>query len=356
MEKDDLYRAVLADPDSDAPRERFAEWAAANGEEDRAELIRLQLEDDRTPPRADPDEEDEESERRAERVVELLKAHLEWRSFPELPGINWTHGSNFGFSRGFQDSVLVTGSEPFQRQMGRVFQEAPVTRATFEKVDDTGVAEIAASPLLARLRHLNLNFCPIGDAAAEALAASANTANLKSLRFYRCGVGPRGARALASSPFFAAALDLDLRRNPIDAESEAVLRSRFGKNLHVDTPEERGRHPLLQDPFDQKLVAHFQKLTSALSAAAPPQAKGIECMVRNLPGAPDGLHTRVVHLLGNRPTAAQVQPAVRQAAIELARFWSTEGGGFPGVRATMTRMHDGTWQANITRLDADRPA
>jgi uncharacterized protein (TIGR02996 family) len=355
VQRDDLYRAVLAEPDADEPRERFAEWLAANGETDLAELIRLQFEDARTPPPADPDEPDEEAERRAERMVALIQAHPEWRSFPEIPGIGWGYGSNFGFERGFLGSVMVKGSEPFTTHMGRVFEIAPVTTAVFEKVDDAGAAAIASSPFLSRLRHLSLAFCRVGDAAAEAIAASPHAANLRSLRFYRCGVGPRGAQALASSPYLAATLDLDLRGSPIGEAGEAALRGRFGQSLKVDAPEDRGRHPLL-GPFEEKLVAHFGKLTSAMSAAAPADATAIECTVRNLPGAPDGLHTRVVHTHGNRSAPAQVQPAVRQAAGELARFWITEGGGFPGVRATMQRQKDGTWQVRVTRLDAQNPA
>src|SRR5262245_24561259 len=238
QERANLYQAILADPDSDALRERFADWSAANGEADRAELIRLQLEDARTP---DSDDPDEVWERNRERMVALIKAHPEWRSFPELPGVSWGQGSNFGFERGFLNSVLVTGSEAFKTQLGRVFEVAPVTRAVVEKVDDAGVAEIAASPFLARLRHLSLDSRRIGEAAAVALAGSPNVAGLRSLRLRRCGVGSRGAGALASSRFLSDSLDLNLRGNPIDAASAQALRDRFGEKLQVDTPEEAAR-------------------------------------------------------------------------------------------------------------------
>jgi uncharacterized protein (TIGR02996 family) len=349
MHQADLDRAVLSDPDSDAPRERYADWLAANGDPERAELIRLQLEEARTPPPADPDQPGEESEKRAARIFELVKAHPEWRAFPDLPGIMWGHGFNFGFERGFLGSVGVRGKEAFTAHMGRVFESAPVTTAVFERVDDAGVREIASSPHLARLRHVSFAFCPVGDAAAEAIASSPNVASLKSLRFFRCGVGPRGARALAGSPFLSASLDLDLRGNPIDAASARELRDRFGENVHVDAPEESGRNPLL-GPFDEKLVTYFRTLTSALGETAPDDAKGIECTVRNLPGAPGGVHTRVVHLRGNKPSPVQVHPKVRDAANEVARFWTEEGGGFPGIRAAMTRQPDGTWRVQITRL------
>ena len=352
MENPDLSRAILDDPDSDELRERYADWLAANGEEERSQLIRLQLQEARMPPSADPDETDPEWERLMAQVLALLKAHPEWRSFPELPGIQWGLGSpNFGFKGGFLDSVGVSGSEAFTTQMGRVFETAPVTTAVLEKVDDAGAAEIATSPYLSRLRHLSLAFCPVGDAAAEALASSPLATNLKSLRFYRCRVGARGAQALAASRYLSASLDLDLRGNPIDAASSTALRERFGKNVRVDSPGESARNPLRLDPFDEKLVNYMRALTTALSETAPDQTKGIECTVRNLAGAPDGIHTRVVHLQGARSSPAQIHPRVRQAANELARFWITEGGGFPGIRAKMARLPDGSWQVNVARLD-----
>src|SRR5215470_9949714 len=153
MEKDDLFKAVLADPDSDAP--------------------------------------DEEWERLMTRLLALFKAHPKWREFPALAGIEWGHGMNFGFERGFLDSVMVSGSEAFTKEMGRVFEAAPVTKVVFEKIDDAGIAVIARSQFLARLRHLQLDFCPIGDAAAEELAGSQHVAGLRSLRFFGCGVGSR---------------------------------------------------------------------------------------------------------------------------------------------------------------------
>ncbi|HTD53614.1 MAG TPA: hypothetical protein VK780_11365, partial [Thermoanaerobaculia bacterium] len=106
-------------------------------EGERAELIRLQLEIARTPTPASPDEPNEEWERRMARVFALLRDHPEWRDFPALPGVSWTHGVHFGFARGFQNSVMVTGSEAFTMQMGQVFEKAPVTRVVVEKVKST---------------------------------------------------------------------------------------------------------------------------------------------------------------------------------------------------------------------------
>src|SRR3954465_1671476 len=49
----DLLSAVLAEPDDDAPRLAYADWLADNGQPERAEFVRLQIERMRRP-RRDP--------------------------------------------------------------------------------------------------------------------------------------------------------------------------------------------------------------------------------------------------------------------------------------------------------------
>ena len=44
MDQTTLFRAILDDPDDDAPRLAFADWLAANGQPDRAEWIRASCE------------------------------------------------------------------------------------------------------------------------------------------------------------------------------------------------------------------------------------------------------------------------------------------------------------------------
>jgi uncharacterized protein (TIGR02996 family) len=60
-----------------------------------------------------------------------------------------------------------------------------------------GVAQIAQS--LGQLRHLNLEFNPIGDEGALALARSPRLGRLRHLDLMGCGLGSRGIAALAGS-------------------------------------------------------------------------------------------------------------------------------------------------------------
>lgn len=52
MTEADFLAAIIANPDDDAPRLIFADWLAENGQDDRAEFIRVQCKLARTLARA----------------------------------------------------------------------------------------------------------------------------------------------------------------------------------------------------------------------------------------------------------------------------------------------------------------
>jgi uncharacterized protein (TIGR02996 family) len=70
---------------------------------------------------------------------------------------------------------------------------------SFGRVGPAGVAALAGSPYLTRLKTLYLNGNPVGDDGAEALAASPHLSALEFLQLNHSGVGDRGVMALARS-------------------------------------------------------------------------------------------------------------------------------------------------------------
>src|SRR5262245_8220254 len=74
-DRSDFLQAIITNPDDDAPRLIYADWLEEQGDEDRAEFIRVQCELEQLPP---------ETERRTEltrRQSDLLYLHSEkWRS------------------------------------------------------------------------------------------------------------------------------------------------------------------------------------------------------------------------------------------------------------------------------------
>lgn len=91
---------------------------------------------------------------------------------------------------------------------------------------DEGAAALAGPSHLGHLRRLDLPFNHIGDAGAIALAESPYLANLQHLDLHVNWIGNDGAAALARSPHLAHLRILDLCSNPIDPEAHMqILRS-----------------------------------------------------------------------------------------------------------------------------------
>jgi uncharacterized protein (TIGR02996 family) len=222
-----FLQAVLAAPDDDTPRLEYADWLAANGQPERAELIRVQIDLARLEAAAGPDAESTpEKDRLYERAEELLGEHAWYLGMPEMPGIDWGGGPHHGFERGFMARVNPADAAAFCSRMSDVFAVAPVVEVHFSGSDDAALAVVAGSPHLSQLRRLRVIYGEVGDAGAAALAASPYAARLDTLNLFACKVGPTGAAALARSPNLANLRDLTLNACPIGAEgAKAVLES-----------------------------------------------------------------------------------------------------------------------------------
>src|SRR5438552_3245579 len=97
MSHEAFLREICEHPDDDAPRLIYADWLEENGQPERAEFIRVQIQLEQFPPGSVPQEV-------RERIGRLLTGRLAaWcAELPRLSGVSWG-----GFSRGFMSRVSV---------------------------------------------------------------------------------------------------------------------------------------------------------------------------------------------------------------------------------------------------------
>lgn len=225
----------------DRPRLVYADFLDDAGAPERAELVRVQLalarlgdDDPRRPPLAD-------------RQAELLgRNRAAWTA--HLAGLVET----VDFRRGIPDSASVDAST-FLARGDELFRRLRVRRLSLRDAAPV-VEKVAASPLLAQVRELDLCNCGLGraglaslaqspflrhldaldlgfngldDAGVEVLARSSNFPNLTSLALNdNDTIGDAGLMHLAQSPFFAGLAALDVSGNDIgDAGVAAAVAS-----------------------------------------------------------------------------------------------------------------------------------
>lgn len=256
---DALLVAILSHPDEDTPRLIYADWLQENGDADRGEFIRIDVELARTPPGT------EEDERRRKtlhaRRSELLKLHkLQWLA-PFIP-----HAREPSFERGFVHALDVPAST-FLQHAERWFAIAPITRVKFttcsvwdnvthdlaswtevlfaskllaklEVIDlelcrltATDILRLAQTPNLSRLKELTLTRNDIRTEGAIAIAGMKQLSNLESLDLVGNGITDAGARAIAQSPYLGGLRELRISRNPFKKKSWTMLELRFGTAL-----------------------------------------------------------------------------------------------------------------------------
>jgi uncharacterized protein (TIGR02996 family) len=209
-ERDAFLRAVRDHPDEDAPRLVFADWLDDSGDP-LGEFIRVQfaLEPHRQPL---PDEHaDARRKHRLARAArrdsndplapllrregELLAAHgKEW-----APGLIGVPGLSPQIRRGLVEEVWG-GSEELLAHADRIADTCPALRRLVVHGPRGHGADLAACPLLGRLRELTLAGWPTTHD-ARALAASPHLRGLRTLRVWLSGRETNGrVHALATSP------------------------------------------------------------------------------------------------------------------------------------------------------------
>ncbi|MBN9118343.1 MAG: TIGR02996 domain-containing protein [Planctomycetes bacterium] len=251
--------AINADLDDDTPRLVFADWLQENGDEERAEFIRLQCDLANGRPaggaehlltanrkrwlvglpkgvRDRPDwcvfrrgfiaamtvlgrhwlsrsvfDEHPDADGRAIRrltALEELRIEQSWNTVVERPTL-----------AGLRALTLTSAGSGLIESLAGSPVLPSLTDLTILAKSSDGVSQrsfrnLFSNPNLARLRRLRVGAMRLGNVVAEGLA-NQRFAGLEELRLRHVGLDAHGAEALARSPAVARLRALDLRNNPI---------------------------------------------------------------------------------------------------------------------------------------------
>jgi uncharacterized protein (TIGR02996 family) len=233
-----LLEAVRAEPEDDAPRLVYADWLEEHGQDERAELIRVQVALERDGP-SEPllaRERDLLTRRAAEWLRPLADIGLRfdrglavacWTSLPQFeagtarlaeagdpPWVaeRWLHLSGPRFEEAaFQALVESPGYARLTRFYLGGFRASSGDQVWLLGATAAMARALAASPRSASLRRLWLINAALGVAGAEALATSPHLGRLRWLSLRHSNLTPGGVAALAHSAALAGltALSLD---------------------------------------------------------------------------------------------------------------------------------------------------
>lgn len=225
IERAAFLEAIRSAPDDDGPRLVFADWLEEQGETERAEFVRGQIELERKPKRGSARGE------LAERVDQLKKKHFEaW--FKPLSALCL---GEMPIRRGFVESMEMV-AQKFLDHAPVVFAAEPVGVFKFHDASATIVRELVKFDPLVMVRKLTIYRCEIRHATMRLMAESPRVASLRWLNLGENRIGPSGAAALAESEHFANLEFLDVRHNSLGSDGASALAgsSRLKKLRHLD--------------------------------------------------------------------------------------------------------------------------
>jgi uncharacterized protein (TIGR02996 family) len=208
------YQAFLAairdEPDSDVPRLICADWLEDNGEGDRAEFIRVQLELTRGV------KERPRSLELLRRLRALIVEHRErWL------GVLTQYAPDSVFERGFVEQVSLRVAS-LLRDGPAVFDRHPLHRLSLHAVGNYAVS-LAACAQLACVTALDLREQAISERGLEALGGSPHLGRLRSLDLSGGTCAGAGLRRLLGGGSLRPLRRLRLRGNPVGAGGAAAL-------------------------------------------------------------------------------------------------------------------------------------
>jgi uncharacterized protein (TIGR02996 family) len=196
-----FLHAIAEGTDADISRAVYADWLEENGDTAQAEFIRVQLQ------LATMDEEDERRAALAVRERELLIEHgMHWaRVLVDHTALYWT------FRRGTLAWAEFTLKD-FLAHGQAVLDLTPVRRFRLHDARDLG--SLAASPLLARVRRLDLLHNGLDDVALAELAASPHLGQLEALALAESDFTSAGLARLLAAPSLVSLDKFDLTSLP----------------------------------------------------------------------------------------------------------------------------------------------
>jgi uncharacterized protein (TIGR02996 family) len=224
MTPEDAFLQAIAESPDEGQRLIYADWLEDNGQPERAELIRVQVELAKLP-EGDPRRHELEARERG-----LLAVYeVEWAR--PLLGLVRGLVSRWGFRRGFIEELTVEARGLVLHARG-MFRLAPLRHLSVY-LAHRHIREVAALPQLARLVSLDLDQNYLGDEGVAFLAASPHLGGLANLSVRYNGIRNAGGLALAGSARLAGLTSLDLRGNRLGNQAQTALRVRFGSRVQL---------------------------------------------------------------------------------------------------------------------------
>jgi anti-anti-sigma factor len=220
---DEAFLETIRDePEDDAVRLIYADWLDEQGQPERAEFIRLQIERARLP--ADS--------------PQMPGMCAREREFLDCHGREWAGAvcplvERYVFHRGFVEEVTLSwmGLAEHSRELA---QRALVRRLRVRPtwgINPVPFAALVESPLLPRLAEIDLRGNRIEDEMMAVLARLPSVGRLSALLLERNTITDRGALDLARSRHLGQLVRVDLRGNTIGDFARQELRARFGDGV-----------------------------------------------------------------------------------------------------------------------------
>ncbi len=260
--------SINAEQEEDTPRLVFADWLQENGDEPRAEFIRLQCDLARGVP-AD-----------ADRAESLLAEHRK-RWLRGYPRVVIDNPERCQFTRGFVSSLSILGprwaadgdtirsfSALEELKIEQVWYEMLLNRS-FEglsrlamrgvisalvetlarspiiptlqsltliprwgvRVSQRSIRKLLENPKLTCLRRLSLESMPVGNAAVRVLTTAPHITALEALRLIDCEIDSNSVAELAALPNIANLRSLCLSGDVTDEGIRHITRSKYLNNL-----------------------------------------------------------------------------------------------------------------------------
>lgn len=224
---DAFIRTIVERPEDDGPRLVYADWLDEQGDCDRAEFIRVQIEMERY---ADDSPEQLSLQQRA---LELIERHPgEWEP-PLCSQLLDQEPVPYWFRRGFVE--LNVSASTLLELADQLHDLCPIPSITITGYDTTSSpmpglgsptlwARLAKTPALARVQTMR---CEFSDHGLIVLAESPLIRGLRHLSVEPAGSGitARGIMALAVSPYLNGLKRLDLDRLALTDDAAEVLAS-----------------------------------------------------------------------------------------------------------------------------------
>jgi uncharacterized protein (TIGR02996 family) len=205
-DREALLAAIHAEPDDDTPRLVYADWLQENGQPERADFIRLQIEAVRAEPFGP------QGRRAAERARDLLEAHRHaWTRHLHDGFVEWPR-----FERGFVTQLSIEPSE-FVPRAAALLQAEPIQALKLFRFASTG-DRVSFQPLwelpsLRQLRRLELSSRLLAEEEFGDLAACPYLSSIRDLGLRDNPVPPQWLGNLLRSDRMPELTGLDLRDN-----------------------------------------------------------------------------------------------------------------------------------------------